>query len=125
MSPKSAIPTQHIRSCRLIVCGAAHVDRTGLLDAPSALGCSNPGRFEETFGGTALNVASVAAGLGAEVELVSLVAQDPALQTRPAALPERVQSLLAVWRTGNAPAQGSRPTLSGPFASCDLPQQAN
>lgn len=65
-------------SCRLIISGAAHVDRTGWLAAPSALGCSNPGRFEETLGGSALNVASVVATLGIRPELVSLVAKDAA-----------------------------------------------
>ncbi len=42
------------------------------------MGCSNPGRFDETPGGTALNVASVVAALGVKPELVSLVAQDSA-----------------------------------------------
>ncbi|MEP1208317.1 MAG: PfkB family carbohydrate kinase [Rhizobiaceae bacterium] len=78
MNAKQPGATTHKPSCRLVIAGAAHVDRTGWLEAPSALGCSNPGRFEETPGGTALNVASVIASLGGAPELVSLVAQDSA-----------------------------------------------
>ncbi len=77
----SVIPQKflkHIPTCRLVISGAANIDRTGWLAAPSAMGCSNPGWFDETPGGTALNVASVVATLGAKPELVSLVAQDAA-----------------------------------------------
>ena len=54
------------------------MDRTGHLDAPSSLGCSNPGHFEESPGGAALNVARIAAAFGATPTLVSVVGQDAA-----------------------------------------------
>lgn len=63
---------------RIVVSGAAHIDRTGWLSEPSALGCSNPGRFDERPGGTALNIARVVAELGAAVELISQVGDDAA-----------------------------------------------
>ncbi|MEP0944575.1 MAG: PfkB family carbohydrate kinase [Rhizobiaceae bacterium] len=67
-------------SPRVVVVGAAHIDRTGWLSAPSALGCSNPGRFEEMPGGTALNIARVAAQLCGDVDLISLVGNDAAAE---------------------------------------------
>lgn len=63
---------------KILLAGAAHLDRTGRLDAPSALGCSNPGTFEESVGGTCLNVAGVLASLGLAPQLVSQTGRDSA-----------------------------------------------
>ena len=58
--------------------GAAHIDRIGTLGGATVLGASNPGKFSETVGGAALNVASLLAALGAQVSLSSVVGNDPA-----------------------------------------------
>ena len=65
-------------AARIVIAGAAHIDRSGWLAAPSALGCSNPGQFDERPGGTALNIARNLATLRARVDLISLVGQDAA-----------------------------------------------
>ncbi|MGI9366877.1 MAG: PfkB family carbohydrate kinase [Rhizobiaceae bacterium] len=61
---------------RIVFVGAAHLDRIGRLDQPAALGCSNPGKFEQLPGGTALNVSRILARLGHQVELVTLLGKD-------------------------------------------------
>jgi len=61
---------------RILVAGAALIDRTGWLHNRAAPGCSNPGKFDETPGGTALNVASVLACLGQDAELITKIGAD-------------------------------------------------
>lgn len=69
---------QTAQAAQIVVAGAAHIDRSGWLSAPSALGCSNPGQFDERPGGTALNIARNLAALQTKVNLISLVGRDPA-----------------------------------------------
>ena len=78
IAPEPA-PRMPQQSVRIVIAGAAHIDRTGWLEAPTALGCSNPGRFDESPGGTAFNIARVLAALKARPELVSLVGEDLAV----------------------------------------------
>jgi pseudouridine kinase len=56
--------------------GGAHIDRRGLLRAPSVPGSSNPATVRTDFGGVARNVAYNLARLGCPVRLVSRVGDD-------------------------------------------------
>ncbi|MCJ8309038.1 MAG: bifunctional hydroxymethylpyrimidine kinase/phosphomethylpyrimidine kinase [Rhizobiaceae bacterium] len=78
MNDRSRPPSSSPSPPRIVVAGAAHIDRSGWLAAPSALGCSNPGQFDERPGGTALNIARNLAALRAPVELISLLGRDAA-----------------------------------------------
>lgn len=78
MNSRSQSSNNPTSSPRIVVAGAAHIDRSGWLSAPSALGCSNPGKFDERPGGTALNIARNLAALQSNVELISLVGRDAA-----------------------------------------------
>jgi pseudouridine kinase len=61
----------------MIACiGGAHIDRRGLLRAPSVPGSSNPATVRSDFGGVAHNVAHNLARLGCSVRLVSRVGDD-------------------------------------------------
>jgi len=63
--------------------GGAHIDRRGLLRAPSVPGSSNPATVRMDFGGVARNVAHNLARLGCQVLVVSRVGDDgPGLQVR-------------------------------------------
>ena len=67
----------------IVLAGAAHIDRTGRLNERSSLHCSNPGWFDETVGGTSLNVASILASLGSRSKLITQLGDDmPAKQIR-------------------------------------------
>jgi pseudouridine kinase len=61
----------------MIACiGGAHIDRRGLLRAPSVPGSSNPASVRTDFGGVARNVAHNLARLGCAVRIVSRVGDD-------------------------------------------------
>ena len=60
----------------IVVAGAAHLDRLGRTERPAVADTSNPGSFQNTLGGAALNVASSLATLGEDVTLVSCVGDD-------------------------------------------------
>ncbi len=61
----------------MIACiGGAHIDRRGVLRAPSVLGTSNPGDVRIDFGGVARNVAHNLRKLGGTVTLLSRVGND-------------------------------------------------
>jgi sugar/nucleoside kinase (ribokinase family) len=61
----------------MIACiGGAHIDRRGMLRAPSVIGTSNPGEVCVDFGGVARNVAHNLARLDCAVTLVSRVGDD-------------------------------------------------
>ena len=62
----------------IVLAGAAHIDRTGRLNERSSLHCSNPGRFDETVGGTSLNVASILVSLGSQPQLITQLGEDMA-----------------------------------------------
>jgi pseudouridine kinase len=63
----------------MIACiGAAHIDRRGVLRAPSVPATSNPGEIHVDFGGVARNVAHNLARLGCPVALLSRVGDDDA-----------------------------------------------
>ncbi len=63
-------------SPRIALIGAAHFDRTGWLAASADAGCSNPGRFEEHPGGTALNIAGVLSSLKISSQLFTHLGDD-------------------------------------------------
>lgn len=63
---------------RIILAGAAHIDRTGWLNAAAQPGCSNPGAFEETPGGTGLNIACLLSDLGHQPVLLTQIGRDVA-----------------------------------------------
>ncbi len=60
----------------IVVAGAAHLDRLGHTDGPAITDTSNPGSFNNTLGGAALNVASLLAALGQDVLVISCVGDD-------------------------------------------------
>jgi pseudouridine kinase len=63
----------------MIACiGAAHIDRRGVLRAPSVAGTSNPGEIHVDFGGVARNVAHNLARLACPAALLSRVGDDDA-----------------------------------------------
>ncbi|MEM8750248.1 MAG: PfkB family carbohydrate kinase [Pseudomonadota bacterium] len=80
---------------RIVVVGAAHMDRTANLLHPAQPGQSIPGTTAERPGGAALNVASNLAALGHRPELYSIVSHDAAAQTLKAALQNRHVSFQA------------------------------
>lgn len=78
MSTEIAFSVEQARAARLLFAGAAHVDRSGWLDAPAEAERSNPGQFDERVGGAAFNVASITAALGSRPELATLLGNDSA-----------------------------------------------
>ena len=70
------------RPSQIIFCGAAHLDRIGILGSPAVMGASNPGLFVDHPGGAALNTASVFRNLldakvaDVKVRLVTILGED-------------------------------------------------